>query len=171
MLDQLAQQRAVFDYADVFFDAEAAGQTLGEGEDVSDSADGIDLFAAAEFVGQGDDVDRASGVDEFAHAREDALVGIEREVVGGDALGGLVIGGVFKQDGAEDRALSVDRGGQAAFKGDVGGGGHVLSLGSLAMRKTAGLCASLIPERQQLRLKMRVCGAHCGASEAPIPLQ
>ena len=137
VLDQLPQQRAVFDDADVFLNAEAAGQTLGEGEDVGDSADGIDLFAAAELVGQGDDVDRAAGVDELAHAREDALVGIEREIVGGDALGGLVVGGVFEQDGAEDRALGVDAGGQAAFKGDVGGGGHALSLGSLAMRKTA----------------------------------
>ena len=67
----------------------------------------------------------ATGVDELAHAREDALVRVEREIFGGDALGGLVVGGVFEQDGAEDRALGVDAGGQAAFKGDVWGGGHL----------------------------------------------
>ena len=124
VLDQLAQERAVFDDADVFFNAEAARQTFRQREEVSDAADGVDLFAAAELVGQGDDVDGAAGVDELAHAREDALVGIEREVFGLDAFSGFVIGGVFEQDRAEDGALGVDAGGQAAFKGDVGGGGH-----------------------------------------------
>ena len=79
--------------------------------EVRDAPDGLDLFAAGEFLGEGEDVDGSAGVDELAHPREDALVGVECEVFGAKALGSFVIEDVFKEDAAEDGAFGVDVGG------------------------------------------------------------
>jgi hypothetical protein len=49
-------------------------------------------------------------------------VGVEGEVFRAQDLGGLVVGQVVEQYGAQDGALGVERGGQAAFQVVVGGG-------------------------------------------------
>src|SRR6185437_11725090 len=107
-----------------FFDGEASGQTFSEGGQIGDSADGFDFFAAGEFFGKGDDIDGATGIDEFRHAGEDALMRVEGEVFGTELFGGLVEGVVVEQNGAEDGALGVNRCGQAALEGDVRLGCH-----------------------------------------------
>ena len=65
-------------------------------------------------------------VDELAHAGKDALMGGEREVVSAQVGGSFAPGLIVEQDGAEDGALGVKRGGKPTFEFDVGGGGHDL---------------------------------------------
>ncbi len=71
-----------------------------------------------EDVAERNVVDGAAEIDELGHAAEDAAVGFEGEVGGRDALGGLVVEVVVEQDGAEDGALGVDGGGEAALELD-----------------------------------------------------
>ncbi len=49
------QEALVLDDLDVFFNDRPARQTLGERGQVGDTADGLNLFIAGQFVGQGDD--------------------------------------------------------------------------------------------------------------------
>ena len=122
---EAAQHALVFDDADVVFNDGAARQTLGERGEVGHSADGLDLLVAGQLVGQGDDVDGAAGVDQLAHAQEDAAMRVEREVVGLEDFGGLGVGGVVEQDGAQDGLFRVEVRGQSGFQGEVGDGGHI----------------------------------------------
>ena len=123
---ELAQQALVLDDADVLFDDRAARQTLGERGQIGHAADGLDLFVAGQLVGQRDDVDGALGVDQLAHAQEDAAMRVEREVVGFEVFGGLGVGRVVQQDGAEDGLLGVDIRGQSGVESEIGDRGHVL---------------------------------------------
>ena len=125
-VDELAKEGFVLDDADVFLDGDAAGQAFGEGCEPGDAADGFDFFAAGEFFTEGDDVDDVVAVDELAHAGEDALVGGEREVLRAEGAGGLAVGVIVEEDGAEDGAFGVEGGGEAALEFDVGGGSHDL---------------------------------------------
>ena len=82
-------------------------------------------MSRASSFGQGDDVDGALRVHQLAHAQEDALVRVEREVVGLELLGGLGVRGVVEQDGAEDGLFGVDIRGQSGVeRSDVRQGGH-----------------------------------------------
>ena len=124
---ELAQQALVFDDANVVFDDGPHRQTLGEGREVGHAADGFDLLGTRQFVGQGNDVDGTLLIHQLAHAQEDALVRVEREVVGLKALGGFGVRGVVEQDGAEDGFFGVDIRGQAGVeRSDVRQGGHTL---------------------------------------------
>ena len=119
-VDEAAQQRLVADDANVVLDAGAVGNAVDERGEVGDSADGFDLFAAVEFLGEGDHVDGAAHGLQVAHAGEDAAMRVEREVVGLE-FGGLVEEQAVEQDGAEDGALGFDAGGKSAFESVVGG--------------------------------------------------
>ena len=99
----------------------ALGQAVDERGEIGDAADGFDLFAAVELLGEGDHVNRAACVLQVAHAGEDAAVRVEREVVGLE-FGSLVEEQSLHQDGAEDGALSVDAGRKTAFQTVIGGG-------------------------------------------------
>ena len=119
-----AQQALVLDDADVVLDDRPAGQTLSERGQIGHAADGLDLLVAGQLVGEGDDVDGAAGVDQLAHAQEDAAMRVEREVVGLDGFGGLGVGGVIEQDRAQDGLFRVDVRGQSGIESEVGDGGH-----------------------------------------------
>ncbi len=56
------------------------------------------------------------------HAQEDALVRIEREVVGLQLLRRFGVRGVVEQDGAENRLFGVDIRGQPGVKSQSRGG-------------------------------------------------
>ena len=47
---------------------------------------------------------------------------------GVELFGGLGVGGIVEQDGAEDGFFGVDVRGQAGVEGEIGDGGHVSSL-------------------------------------------
>ena len=113
---ELAQQALVFDDADVLFNDRAARQTLGERREISHAAHGLDFLVAGQLVGQGDDVHGALRVHQLAHAQEDAAMRVEREVVGLEPFGGLGVGRVVEQDGAEDGLFGVDVRGQAGVE-------------------------------------------------------
>ena len=106
----------------------AVGNSVDERRQVGDSADGLDLLAAVEFLGEGDHVDGAASVLQIAHAREDAAMRVEREVVGLE-FGGLIEEQAVEQDGAEDGALGFDASGESAFETVIGGGHRRLSSG------------------------------------------
>ena len=114
-VDEAAQLRLVAHDADVVLDAGALGNAVDERRQIGDAADGFDLFAAVELLGEGDHVNRAAGVLQVAHAGEDAAMRVEREVVGLE-YSGLVEEQTLHQDGAEDGALGVDAGGKTAFQ-------------------------------------------------------
>ncbi len=125
-VDELAQEGFVLDDADVFLNGDATRKTLSEGGKPRNAADGFDFLTAGELFADGDDVDHVVAVDEFAHAAEYALMRGKREVLGAQERGGFAVGMIVEQDGAEDGALGVQRGGKAALEFDVGGGGHAL---------------------------------------------
>ncbi len=166
---EAAQHALVFDDADVVFDDRAARQTLGERGEVGHSADGLDFFVACEFVRQGDDVDSAAGVDQLAHAQEDAAMRIEREVVWLEGFSGLGVGGVVKQDGAQDGLFRVEVCGQAGFESEVGDGGHRKECRTGAGSRKGGY---LDEEEEMRKRRQRVSGiAARGAtptSEQPL---
>jgi hypothetical protein len=49
---------------------------------------------------------------------------VEREIVGFELFGGLGVGGVVQQDGAQDGLFGVDIRGQSGVESEVGDGGH-----------------------------------------------
>ncbi len=122
---QLAQQALVLDDADVLLDDRAARQTLSERGQISYAADGLDLLVAGQLVGQGDDVDGALHVHQLRHAQEDAAMRVQGEVVGCQLFGGLGVGGIVQQDGAQDGLFGVDVRGQSGFQSEIGDGGHI----------------------------------------------
>ena len=61
-VDEAAQQRLVAHDADVVLDGGPVGNAVDERRQIGDSADGFDLFAAVEFLGERDHVDRAAGL-------------------------------------------------------------------------------------------------------------
>ena len=124
--DELAEERLVLNDADVFFDGESTGQAFREGYEPGDTADRFDFLTASEFLAEGDDIDDVIAVDELAHPGKDTLMGGEGEVLNVQGGGGFAPGVIVEQDGAEDGALRVQRGGKPAFKFDIGGGGHDL---------------------------------------------
>ncbi len=127
-VDQPAQQRLVADDADVVLNVRPLGNAVDERRKISHAADGFDLFAAVQFLGQRDHVDRPAGLLQLAHARIDAAMRVEREIVAGEMFGGLVVEGVVEQDGAEDRALGFHADGKSALETVVGGGHERLSI-------------------------------------------
>ncbi len=97
------------------------GYAVDERRQIGDAADRLDLFAAVEFLDQGDHVHRPASLLQIAHARINAAMGVEREVVGGEMLGGLIVERVIEQDCAQDGALRLHAHGQPAFQTVVGG--------------------------------------------------
>ena len=92
-------------------------------------------MARAKFVRQGDNVDGALLVHQLAHAQEDALVRVEREVVGLEPLGRLGVRGIVEQNGAEDGLFGVDVRWQAGVeRSNVRQGGHTESVGRRRQR-------------------------------------
>lgn len=113
------------------------GQTLSKRGQIGDSADGLDLFEAGQFVGEGNNVDGVLCVHQLAHAHEDAAVGVEGEIILGQFLGGFSVGSIVKQDGAKDGFFSVYVRGETRFVRDVRGGGHInKSVGRRGLCKT-----------------------------------
>ena len=119
-VDEAAQQRFVTNDADVVLDAGPVGNAVDERREVRNAADCLDLLAAIELLGKGDHVNRAASLLQIAHAREDAAMGVEREVVG-LKFGGLIVQHVVEQDRAEDGALGFKCSREAAFQIVFGG--------------------------------------------------
>ena len=107
-VDQLPQQRLVLDDADVFFNRKAPRQSLGQRRKIRNSADRFDFLALGQLLGERDDVDGPACIHQFADAREDALVGLQREIGGYKLFCSLVVGVIIQQDSAEDRSLGVN---------------------------------------------------------------
>ncbi len=61
-----------------------------------------------EFFDQRDDVDGPRGLGEVHHAGINTAMGVERKVFRAQMLGGIVVGVIVEQDGAEDGALGFD---------------------------------------------------------------
>ena len=100
-------------------------QTLGQRRQVGHSADSLDLFGAGQLVRQRNNVDSALLVHQLGHAHKDALVRVERKVVGLEPLGSLRVSGVVEQDGAKDGLFGVDIRRQAGVeRSNVRQGGH-----------------------------------------------
>ena len=122
-VDESAQQRLVAHDANVVLDAGPLRNAVDQRRQVRDAADGLDFLAAVELFGERDHVNRASGVLQIAHAREDAAMSVEREVVGLE-LGRLIEDQVVEQDRAENGALGFNGGGKSALETVCVGGRH-----------------------------------------------
>ena len=80
-VDQAAQQRLVAHDADVVLDRWPLGNAVDQRRQIRDAADGLDFFAAVELLDQRDHVHRPAGLLQIAHARVNAAMRVEREVV------------------------------------------------------------------------------------------
>ncbi len=83
---------------------------------VGHPADGLDLLVPGQFVCQRDDIDGPLLVHQLGHAQVDTSVRVEREIVGLDPLGGLGMGGVVQQNGAEDGLFGINISRQSGVK-------------------------------------------------------
>jgi len=92
------------------------GNSVDERREIRHTANRFYLFAAVEFLDQRDHVDRASGFLQIAHARINPAMRVEREIIGSEMLGGLVVERVVEQDCAQDRALGFHADGKSAFR-------------------------------------------------------
>ena len=126
--DEAAQDRLVADDVNVMLDGGPVGDAIEEAGNVANVADGLQVFFLVEFFDQGDDVDGARRLGELHHARVDAAMGVEREIFGAQMFGGIVVGVIVEQDGAEDRALGFDVCRHASDGGVDGGHGGYSAL-------------------------------------------
>ena len=124
-VDQAAQQCLVAHDADVVLDAGALGDAVDQRRQIRDAADGLDFFAAVEFLDQRDHVDWAAGLLQIAHAGINAAMRVKREIVGREVFGGLIVERVVEQDRAQDRALGFHADRKSAFQTVIGGGHRV----------------------------------------------
>ncbi len=120
-VDEPAQQRLVAHDANVVLDGGPLGNAVNQRRQIRDAADGLHFLAAVQFFDQRDHVHRAAALLQVAHARINAAMRVEREVVRGEVLGGLVVERVVEQDRAQDGALRLHAYGKSAFQTVVGG--------------------------------------------------
>ena len=81
----------------------------------------VDMITLAEELSQGDHVHRSPRLRQFHDAAENAAVGIQREIVRAQQFGGLVVGQIIQQDGAQDATFRIHARRQTAFEAVVGG--------------------------------------------------
>ena len=117
-MDQIAQQRLVFNDLDIVLDVVAARQTFRESREIvtppTDSSFFFLLASSSESVTRS--IGNARRVVQLHHARVDAAMRVEREIVCLDGFGGLRENVVIEKDGAQARALGIERCRHAAFE-------------------------------------------------------
>src|SRR5207302_6109493 len=113
-MNQSAQQGLVADDLDVMLDAGTVGDAIEQRRNVGHVANSLKFLVSAQLLNQGDDVDRPRRLGQIDHARVNAPVRIEREIFRAQMLGGLVIGKIVEQNGAENGALGFDAGRKCA---------------------------------------------------------
>jgi hypothetical protein len=114
-------KRLVLDDANVMLDRGTLGDAVDQRGEIGDAADGFHFLAAVELLDQRDHVDRTTRLLQVAHARINAAVRVQREMVAGEMFGGLIVKGIVEQDRAQDGAFSLDAYGQSAVKTVIGG--------------------------------------------------
>ena len=127
-VDQSAHQRLVANNLDVVLDAGPVGNAIHQAGDVANIADGLEFLVAVELFDQRDHVDGPGRLGQVHHAGVNAAMGVERKIFRLEMLGGLVVGKIVQQDGAENRAFGFNVGRQAVRETVVGGCQGLLSV-------------------------------------------
>ena len=81
-VDQPAQQRLVAHDAHVVLDRGALGNAVNQRRQIRHAADRLHFLAAVQLLDQRDHVHRPAALLQVAHARINAAMRVEREVVG-----------------------------------------------------------------------------------------
>ena len=101
-MNQPAQQCLITNNLDVVLDAGPVRDAIYQAGDIANIADGLEFLVTVELLDQGDHVNRPGGLSQVHHARIDATVGVEGEVLGLEMLGCLIVGKIVQQDSAEN---------------------------------------------------------------------
>ncbi len=123
---QLPQQALVLDDPDVVFNDRPQRQTLGQRRQVSHAAHRLDLLVARQLVRQRHNVHGALRVHQIAHAQEDALMRIKREIARVQLLSRLRVRCVIQQNRAQNGLFGVDVRRQPGVKSQVRDRSHTL---------------------------------------------
>ena len=104
-MNQPAQDGFVADDLDVVLDRRPVGHAVEQAGNIADIANRLQVLAPVELVDERDQVDRMRGLGQVHHPRVNAAMGVDGEVLGLQMLGGIVVGVIVEQDGAQDRAF------------------------------------------------------------------
>src|SRR6266403_1469135 len=107
-MDEPAQESLVADNLDVVLDAGPVGDAIQQRRNVANIADGLEFLVPVEFFEQSNHVDRPCRFGQIHHAYVDTAMGIEREILGFEMFGSLVVGEIVQQDSAENGSFGLN---------------------------------------------------------------
>ena len=120
-LNQSAERRLFFDYLRVILHVGGPREAVGETGQIGGTASALDQIGAAQFVHQGDQVDRLACARQGDHLLVDLSMAVEIEILLAQDLLHREQRFVVEQDGAEDPPLRVQIVRQCFFQAQVGG--------------------------------------------------
>ena len=118
------QRRLVADDLDVAVEIRNARQPVVERDQIAQPVDRLQFVVAQQFVGDSDAVDLLAALVQLRHARENAPMLLQREIVVGDGARDLDEPRAIQQNRTEDEPLGIDVGGKAFLEFYTGSGRH-----------------------------------------------